>query len=117
MRYAREESHTRTILRRLRCLFRDVRALIPVQHLAHVAAGVITGLALFYVYPVAIVLWLSFILYEIVEAWFWIHTMRRPDKVFKDILEFTMPLFAVVLFCIVIESVFNTNIWRMMNWR
>jgi len=70
MRYAREESHTRTILRRLRCLFRDMRALIPVQHLAHVAAGVITGLALFYVYPIAIVLWLSFILYEIVEAWF-----------------------------------------------
>jgi len=116
MSFGRKELRTRTILRRLRCLFRDARALLPTQRIAHVAAGVVAGLALFYVYPVAIFLWLSFVLYEIVEAWFWIHTMRRPDKVFKDILEFTIPLFALVLFSMVIDTVFKTDIWRLMRW-
>jgi len=74
------------------------------HRIAHAACGAITGvLAFLYLLPWAWLLWLSFIIYEIIEAWYFLQTKQRPDKVYRDLQDFFFPMFLIGVIVIILR--------------
>jgi len=74
------------------------------HRIAHVMCGVTTGiLAFFYLSPWAWLLWLSFIVYEMVQAWYLLQTRQKPDKVYGDLMDFFFPIFVIGIIVIILR--------------
>jgi len=75
-----------------------------IKRLAHVVAGAVASVC-FIIKPVfGAVLWLNFMLYELIEAWYFLQTRQRPDKVFRDILEFVFPQFVIFTIWLILQD-------------